>query len=259
MPEILEVETYRRQAELVVGREVVAVNAPDSWYLKHTTAGDVAAAIIGSRVASTTRRGKLLMIEFSDHRPTLGLRFGMTGRLIVDGGAAIEHLEYSSRRNDPAWDRFGIVFEQGELVMRDPRRLGAVELEPDVAALGPDALGIDAETLARSLVGGTGSLKGRLLDQKRIAGLGNLLADEILWRAGFLPTRTAGQLSVPEVDLIAATIATVLTELGVRGGSHCGDLQQERFQGGVCPLDGTDLFRATIAGRTTYYCPKHQH
>src|SRR5690606_7502787 len=119
--------------------------------------------------------------------------FGMTGRLLVDGGAAIDRLEYSSDRNDPGWDRFVLTFrEGGDLRLRDPRRLGGIELDPDESRLGPDALGLTPAQLRRALDGSAQPLKARLLDQARIAGIGNLLADEILWRAGLDPARPAG-------------------------------------------------------------------
>ena len=130
----------------------------------------------------------------------LGLRFGMTGRLLVDDDAAIAQLEYSSDRNDPAWDRFALHFDDGgRMVMRDPRRLGGVELDPDESRLGVDAWTITAPELSDRLAGSRTALKARLMDQGRIAGLGNLLTDEILWRVGLAPVRQAGSLTDDEV------------------------------------------------------------
>ena len=114
-------------------------------------------------------------------RERLGLRLGMAGRLIVDGAAGMARLEYASPRDDPVWDRFGLHFTDGsDLRLRDPRRLGGVELEPDEDALGPDAWSITPAQLRRALEGSRQPLKARLLDQHRVAGIGNLLADEIL-------------------------------------------------------------------------------
>ena len=119
----------------------------------------------------------------------------MTGRLLVDGQAAIDRLEYSSDRNDPTWDRFGLDFaDGGALRLRDPRRLGGVELDPDEGRLGVDAAAIGAAQLRDLLAGSEAPLKARLLDQARIAGIGNLLADEMLWRAGLDPARPAASL-----------------------------------------------------------------
>ncbi len=258
MPEILEIEIYRRFAENVIGRTIRRVEAPDSWYLKGCTADAVTDAITNATIRASRRHGKLLLLDLGDQRPTLGLRFGMTGRLIVDDDAAIDVLEYSSDRNDPAWDRFALVFDHGKLTMRDPRRLGGVELDPDEAALGIDAWRLDEKGLSNALAEGRGALKARLLDQKRVAGLGNLLTDEILWRAGIAPTRAAGSLSRDEIHQLARQVREVLDELDSRGGSHRGDLHDERHAAGVCPLDGFDLSRDKVGGRTTYWCPKHQ-
>lgn len=96
------------------------------------------------------------------------------------------------------------------------------------------------------------------MDQGRLAGLGNLLTDEILWRAALAPTREAGSLAAAEVDHLGDTIAATLDDLFARGGSHTGDLQGERSRDGHCPLDGTPLTREQVGGRTTYWCATHQ-
>jgi formamidopyrimidine-DNA glycosylase len=185
----------------------------------------------------------------------------MTGRLLVDGAASIDRLEYSSARDEPAWERFTLHFDDGgDLRMRDPRRLGGVSLDPDESVLGPDALTLTATSLGAALGLGrsTAPLKARLMDQARVAGIGNLLADEILWRAALDPARAAGSLSPVELSALADAIRTTLAELGDRGGSHTGDLRAGVLAGGHCPLDGTELLRRTIGGRTTWSCPRHQ-
>lgn len=96
------------------------------------------------------------------------------------------------------------------------------------------------------------------MDQSRIAGLGNLLADEILWRAGLDPARPAAELDDEEVRRLHRHTRATLDRLLDRGGSHTGDLMAERHRHGVCPRDGTSLARRTIGGRTTYSCPLHQ-
>jgi formamidopyrimidine-DNA glycosylase len=96
------------------------------------------------------------------------------------------------------------------------------------------------------------------MDQDRLAGIGNLLADEILWRAALDPRRRDA-LDDEELKNLHKTLRATLRELGREGGSHMGDLQDERHSGGRCPLDGTELSVATVGGRTTYWCPKHQH
>lgn len=261
MPEMLEVEIYRRAAATVLGRTIVAVDAPDAWFLKgDTDASVVTHALVGRSFVADRRRGKLLLLDTSEDGPTLGLRFGMTGVLDVDGVDAIEGLEYSSHRKDPAWERFVVHFAGGGAIrLRDPRRLGGVELDPDVDRLGPDAADVSLAQLRAILAGSNAPLKARLMDQARLAGLGNLLTDETLWRAGLDPARASGSLCEDEVVSLRKSLRLTLRVLGRRGGSHMGDLQEARHRGGVCPTDGTVLLRRTIGGRTTYSCPLHQH
>src|SRR5215207_10002964 len=112
MPEILEVEAYRALADLVVGRRIATVDAPDAWYLKDVDAASFSTAVRGHVVERTRRIGKLLLLDLHG-APTIGLRFGMTGRLVVDGVAGITELEYGSVRDEPAWERFGLGFDDG--------------------------------------------------------------------------------------------------------------------------------------------------
>jgi formamidopyrimidine-DNA glycosylase len=243
--------------------------------VKGTDPEEVVAAVTGRRVAAARRRGKLLVLdlaEVDDDRARdrtvpagaepavrLGLRFGMTGRLLVDGAASIDRLEYSSDRDDPVWDRFGLRFTDGtDLRLRDPRRLGGVSLDPDEDLLGPDALAVSAAELAAALGESRAPLKARLMDQARLAGIGNLLADEILWRSGLDPARHAGGLEARELGDLHGAIGEVLAELDARGGSHTGDLRQAVALDGLCPRDGTPLVRRRIGGRTTLSCPAHQ-
>jgi formamidopyrimidine-DNA glycosylase len=258
VPEILEVEAYRRLAERVVGRTVAAVEAPDHWFLKGgVTPRGVADALAGRRITRVRRHGKVLLLESGG--PTVGLRFGMTGRLLVDGEAAIEYLEWGGKRSDPTWERFGLRFrEGGRLWIDDPRRLGGVELEPDLGPLGPDAWSLGLVGLRSALTGGRGPLKARLLDQRRVAGLGNLLVDEVLWRSGLSPLRTSGGLDGDEVRRLHRVVRRTLDQMDRRGGSHTGDLFDHRRPGGVCPRDGTPLVRDTVGGRTSWWCPDHQ-
>jgi len=258
VPEILEVEFYRRSAETVVGRPITAVHAPDRWFCKGgTTPEELKTVLPGARALELGRRGKLLLLHLDIGR-TLGLRFGMTGRLIVDGQASVDELEYSPRRSDPAWDRFGLDFEGAMLRVSDPRRLGGVQLDPPVERLGPDALAISRTELAKALQA-SAPLKAKLLDQTAVAGMGNLLVDETLWRAGLDPARPARSLTPDEVATLHKTMRQTLKTLLRRGGSHTGDLQDQRHRGGLCPRDGTPLSRRQVGGRTTYSCPRHQH
>jgi len=142
--------------------------------------------------------------------------------------------------------------------MRDPRRLGGVELDPDEDRLGPDASTVGPAALRAALAGGTTALKARLLDQSRLAGVGNLIADETLWRAGLDPSRPAGGLDDREIRRLSRALRRTVDDLIERGGSHTGDLLPARVRGGCCPRDGALLRRATIGGRTTWWCPQHQ-
>ncbi|MHB8466017.1 MAG: DNA-formamidopyrimidine glycosylase family protein [Acidimicrobiales bacterium] len=257
MPELVEVEVYRQLAETVVGRRITEVSAPDAWYLKRgLDATTVTRALVGTRFVAARRTGKLLLLDGA--RTTLGLRFGMSGRLVVDGRAAMDDLLYSSNAAHPRFDRFAVRFARGELVMRDPRRLGGVELDPVEERLGPDALHITTAQLRRALGGSSAPLKARLMDQSHIAGVGNLAADELLWRVGLDPGGRAGALSDADTRRLASAIRSTLGDLMRRGGSHTGDLMAARVTGGRCPRDGGPLVKRTIGGRTTWSCPVHQ-
>src|SRR5207302_3524890 len=144
----------------------------------------------------------------------------------------------------------------GDLRMRDPRRLGRIELDADESRLGPDAVGLTPAGLRAALGASTAPLKARLMDQTRVAGIGNLIADELLWRAGLDPARPAGSLQPAEVRRLHKHLHMTLVDMMTLGGSHTGDLVPERRPGGVCPRDGTPLVRRTVGGRTTWSCPK---
>src|SRR5688572_30763348 len=249
---------YRRLADRIVGRTIASVDAPDPWYLKDGNSPRALARILKGRTVTGTRRiGKLLLLDTDRH--TVGLRFGMTGRLVVDGSAPIDRLEHSSARDDPAWIRFRLRFDGGgELRVVDPRRLGGVLLDPDTDHLGVDALTVRPAQLRDRLARSRAPIKAWLLDQGHLAGVGNLLADEILWRAGFDPARPAGSLDLDEVAELHRTLRRTIRLLTKRGGSHTGDLQVARVRGATCPRDGAPLQRRTIGGRTTYSCPVHQ-
>lgn len=259
MPELLEIESYRRLAEHAVHREVAAVDAPDDLILRHGLSADVVRdALVGSTFERVRRTGKVLFLD-TDRGHTLALRFGMTGLLDLDGSFVIDELEYGSNRRDPRWVRFSVLFtDGGALRLHDARRLGGVELDMDESRLGVDATVVTEEQLAGLVGTSQAAVKSRLMDQARLAGLGNLLTDDVLWRAGIHPARPAASLSSDEVHALHAAIGATLAELGERGGSHLGDLQPHRRPGAYCPLDGAPLERCTIGGRTTYLCPKHQ-
>lgn len=259
MPELIEVERYRVLAECALERTIVSVDSPDPWFLKGAaTPTLLSGLLVGSQIVGARRIGKLLLLDL-DEGPVVGVRFGMTGSLLIDGVDTVGQLLYSSTRREPAWDRWEVKFtDGGRMVVHDPRRLGGVSLDPDVTSLGPDAASIGQVALGAALAGSTTPLKARLLDQSRIAGIGNLIADEVLWRAGLSPVRPAGSLSKVEVKQLHRHLRRTLADLTERGGSHLGDLMPERHPGGMCPNDGYPLVRSTVGGRTSWWCPTHQ-
>lgn len=276
MPEIIEIELYRRLLLPIVGLRIAAIHTPDAWYLKHgLEGGALRDAALGKSVVDLRRRGKLLLVDLGedprnpqadasgegdvDVDVVLGLRFGMTGRPLLDGAGPPMTLEYSSSRDETAWDRLTIEFDGGgRMRINDPRRLGGVELDPVESRLGPDAFTLRRADLRRALQS-RAPVKAVLLDQHRIAGLGNLLADECCWRAGIDPARIANELSEAEIGRLHRAIRAALPAMLESGGSHSGRLDVAlRVRGTVCPRDGAPLLRRTIGGRTTYSCPVHQ-
>jgi len=261
---MIEVEAYRALAErAALGRPISAVEAPDEWYLKRGLVPAALQVLLGHQLSAARRVGKLLLLETCSPEgtpgPVLGLRFGMSGRLVVDGAAGVAELRHSTNVPLARYDRFGLVFSDGgHLRVRDPRRLGGVQLDPTEAGLGPDAAAVTLGHLRSALAGSRAPLKARLMDQSRLAGVGNLIADEVLWRASLSPVRPAGGLSAAELRRLHRHLRATVAELGARGGSHMGDLMDERRPGGTCPADGRPLQRATVGGRTTWWCPWHQ-
>jgi formamidopyrimidine-DNA glycosylase len=261
LPEGIEVEYARRLIEeRALRRKIAGVDTPDAWYLKRgLTPTALGAALPGHEFTAARRHGKLLLLDTDRAGPTLGLHLGMSGRVLIDDTAAGDPLIYGSNLENPAWHRFTVRFaDGGALALRDPRRLGAVELDPDEDRLGPDAFTITQAQLDRVLTRSRAPVKAVLMDQSRIAGLGNLLADEVLWRAAIDPARPAHELDRNERRRLHRAIKRTVSMTLERGGSHTGDHMAQRVAGGVCPKDGTPFERRTVAGRTTFSCPQHQ-
>ena len=248
MPELPEVERARALIEsAALGRTVAAVDDRDTWVCRPHAPGEIADAVTGARLEAAHRRGKSMWIDLDDG-PPLGLHLGMTGSIVVDGDG--DRLRA---------DRFRIDFEDGgSLVLRDRRRLGRVVLYPDLARLGPDAAEVARDEFRERVGRGTAPLKARIMDQSVIAGVGNLLADEALWRAGLSPRREAGSLSDAELDGLRRALRAATRRAIRLGGVHTGELIAHRERGGTCPRCATALERATIGGRTTWWCPRHQ-
>jgi formamidopyrimidine-DNA glycosylase len=258
VPELVEVELSRRLAENLSGRRAETVTLVDphaSAFSQATLAG----ALEGATFLGPRRQGKLLLLDTD--ASTLGMHFGMTGRLVVDGRAALDRLLYAPETLGTRWLRFVVLLaDGGRLELHDPRRLARVSLNPNESHLGPDAATITAAQL-RSALGvpnARAPLKARLLDQRRLAGVGNLICDEVLWRAGLSPERPAGTLDDHELRRLAKELRGTIDRLLADGGSHTGELVALRVPDSRCPRDGDPMRRSTVGGRTTYWCPAHQ-
>jgi formamidopyrimidine-DNA glycosylase len=246
VPELPEAERARQQIERVLGREIVAVEDHDTYVSRPHAPGEIAAALTGRRLVAAHRRGKFMWVE-TDGGPDLGLHLGMAGAIVVD---AEPH---------PRWDRFALEFAGGgRLALRDRRRLGRAILEPDFSHVGPDAGEVSTSEFRARIGRGTAPIKARLMDQGAIAGVGNLLADEILFQAGIDPRRRCDELSQEELDELWRATRKAIRNAVRRGGAHTGELNPERVPGGRCPRCGTPLERARIGGRTTFWCPRDQ-
>jgi formamidopyrimidine-DNA glycosylase len=261
MPEVLEVESYRELASRLVGSRIVRGWADAYASKKLTSPLAWARAVKGLTLVGTSRRGKLLLLETSG--VTLGLRFGMTGVLLIDGDAGIDGLLYGPHEYKAQWVRAGLEFEDGrKLVLHDPRRLARCEIDPNLDELGPDALSLTRRQFNEvlSVQRGEGpAIKARLLDQSKVAGVGNLLGDEILFHAGIDPRTSTGLLDAQQRDQLYKSFTHTMRSLKKRGGSHLGSHMLGRFPGGVCPLDGGSMLSTNVGGRTTYWCSVHQH
>ncbi|HSM66229.1 MAG TPA: DNA-formamidopyrimidine glycosylase family protein [Ilumatobacteraceae bacterium] len=254
MPEGPEAEIWRSALEAVVGRTIT-----DVWVDERVAPPGFADEVIGARIEGVRRVGKVVVLD----GPGIGLHFGMTGRIVVDGDAPIERLEYASARDDAGWDRLRLYTDDRPVPavrMNDPRRLGRVSLHADLSDLGVDITAVTPRRLEAALVGRRAPIKSVLLDQHAVAGLGNMCADEVLWWAGLDPHRSADSLRRDEIERLAAVIRRRIPVMLRRGGSHCGTLSPDvRRASPPCPRDGTPLRRDTIGGRTAVWCPGHQH
>lgn len=268
MPELPEVEAARAVIERSgLGRRIADVDDTDAFVCRPHPPGEIRAALLGRRLTAAHRRGKTMWCETGDG-PLLGLHLGMSGRIVVtppsgSSGAADEGGDYwgdgPARPGAAAWFRFTLAFEDGgTLRLHDKRRLGRVRLDPDLDALGPDAAEVDRAEFRARVGRGRAPVKARLLDQSALAGVGNLLADETLWRAGLDPRRPVDTLTTDDLDALRRELRAAVRAAIRHGGVHTGEIIEHRRPGGRCPRCGAEMLRATVGGRTTWWCSREQ-
>ncbi len=283
MPELPEVETVRRGLEPVLAgqtlAEVIQRRADLRWPLPER----FAERLTGRRVNALGRRSKYILADL-DGGETMILHLGMSGRVLIDGGQAGEfHHDVMSApgKHDH------VIFRTGAgvtITYNDARRFGAMDLAPTpaladhpwLARLGPEPLGnsFNAEALATALAGKRTPVKAALLDQRVVAGLGNIYVCEALHRSGIAPWRLAGSISRERIERLAVEIVATLTDAIAAGGSSLRDYRQADgelgyFQhsfkvydreGTPCPRDGCrgTVQRRVQGGRSSFWCPSCQ-
>lgn len=276
MPELPEVETVRRQLEpVLVGRSIAAVRVLDPLLVAPVNPARLRRALVGHAVVGLGRRGKYLQVLL-DSGDTLVMHLRMTGRL--------HHTAPGGRAPADRHRRARFTFDDGStLDFSDTRRFGRAWMLPDdghanaaywSARLGPEPLdpAFTAEVLADALRGRSAPIKATLLDQRRVAGIGNIYADEALFQARVHPLRPAGDLDEHEVaalrdaivdrlhvgiDQGGASIDRYRDTLG-RPGSMQDMLRVHRHEGDPCPVCGTPIVKSRVAQRGTYHCPECQ-
>ena len=267
VPELPEVETTVRGLEKVLLGQRIAGVEPRRADLRRAFPPDLGQRLTGSTVTRLWRRGKFGLID-TDRGDTLVFHLGMSGKWRVDPGELHAHDHLLLRTGD------------GSMVaLNDPRRFGSVDLVPtaqlneagSVADLGPEPSDLDAKVIRAQLRGRSAPIKALLLDQRLIAGLGNIYACEALHRAHINPKAAAGRLSLDRLQRLVAAIGEVIGEAIEAGGSTLRDYARpdgelgyfsKKFavydrEGRKCPCGG-EVRRIVQGGRSTFYCPKCQ-
>ena len=286
MPELPEVETVRRGlAPAMEGAVIVRadIRRPD---LRWPFPPGMAERLQGARVLRLGRRSKYLLADL-DTGESLIIHLGMSGRMIVSGLAAV-HVPGRFHHQHPAPERHDHVvldMDNGaRITFNDARRFGAMDMvvtaaldaHPLLAVLGPEPLGngFSADYLRARFAGRSAPVKAALLDQRIVAGLGNIYVCEALHRAGISPKRAAGRISPPRIERLAVAIRDTLRDAIAAGGSSLRDYRQADgelgyFQhsfrvygreGAACPspdCDGT-VQRIVQSGRSSFWCPACQ-
>jgi formamidopyrimidine-DNA glycosylase len=273
MPELPEVESVRRQLEpALVGRRFERVTIDDPRLVRPYEPAEVAAELEGERVTAVERRGKYLVLRFESGRVLL-IHLRMTGSLLHAAGGSLE--------DDPHRRAVVNLDDGSDVAYRDVRRFGTWlllepgEAEPYLGArVGDEPLDtlFTATRLGERLAGRRTSLKAALLDQRTLAGMGNIYVDEALWRAKLNPVRPAASLDRAELRRLHRGIRAALEHGLARQGSTLRDYRLPDGSGGSmqdefrvygrgdepCDRCGTPISRTRVAGRTTWFCPTCQ-
>jgi formamidopyrimidine-DNA glycosylase len=288
MPELPEVETVCRQLEPELeGRQVESLEVLDLRWCRPVPPAELEAAVAGRTIERLGRRGKYLLLGLDDGR-TLVMHLRMTGNLILvePGGEAIDPSEgrrlYEGERSTEERHlsaRF-VLDDRREVWFTDPRRFGeafliaAADLEARFERLGVEPLSVEftPEALGEIAAGRTAPLKSFLLDQKGIAGVGNIYADEALFRARLHPLSPAGSMKTEHLAALRDAVVAAL-EAGIDGGGASiddyrdgrgekGKMQDEFLvhtrEGEPCPCCDGPIERIVVSGRSTYFCPACQ-
>jgi formamidopyrimidine-DNA glycosylase len=271
VPELPEVESARSVIErAALGRKIVDVDDTDTYECRPHPPGEIRGALLGRRLTAAHRRGKSMWCDTSGAGrsrtpgPTLGLHLGMSGKIVIaDGrGAEIDGGDYWERGRalgDYRFSRFALTFaDGGSMLLIDPRRLGRVRLNPPLEALGPDAREMTKAEFRSAFERGTAPVKGRLLDQEALAGVGNLLADQALWLARINPARPVRELSRPDVDRLFRAVQKAVESAVQGGGVHTLSVIEFRKPDAHCPRCGAPMRRGVVGGRTTWWCSREQ-
>ena len=266
MPELPEVETLRRDLErTVVGRRVASVDVTGLRSIRrHATPDEFAIRVVGRRLTAVDRHGKYLLLRLDDGPERLVAHMRMSGQLLS--------VPPTSERVKHTHVVLGFDDDGPHLRFVDPRTFGELfvaERSPWDDA--PDALGISLDDLRRVLAGRTTGLKVLLMDQRRIAGVGNIYSDEALWRAGLRSDRPAGSLRLPQIRRLHQALTEVLVEAVEHRGSSLADAQYRDLFGEVggfaarhavyaregqpCLRCGRPIGRRKVAGRSHFSCP----
>jgi len=268
MPELPEVETtVRGLAQVLQGRRIARVEARRAD-LRRSFPEDLGQRLTGARVTGLGRRAKYGLIH-TDRGDTMIFHLGMSGSWRINHSKLEKHDHLLLETDDGT-----------RLALNDPRRFGSVDLVetdrlaewPAIKVLGPEPLDINAEALKHRLAGRTAPIKLLLLDQRIIAGLGNIYVCEALFRAGIHPKRAGGSISLDRLKRLVPAIHDVLAEAIAAGGSSLRDFASpdgelgyfsKSFavydrEGQPCVGGGT-VRRIVQGGRSTFYCPECQH